>query len=51
MFYVISPSAEIGYHKYMTIFKNEWIKLKNQKTGHSDWAMEHVVIFICIQMQ
>jgi hypothetical protein len=24
------------------------LKKKNEKIGHCDWVMEHVVIFVCI---
>jgi hypothetical protein len=52
--YVISPSSEISsWNRLMTRaleFEKQInkIKKKNKKTGHCDWVMEHVVIFVCI---
>jgi hypothetical protein len=35
--------------QYIRILKNKLIKSKKKnKTGHYDWVMEHVVIFVCI---
>ena len=40
-----------GFDNCIRICKNELTEWKRNKIGHCDWVTQHVVIFVCIQMQ